>query len=235
MFETTVSEEVAQLRQPQTRWLSTGWDGGFERAAAAYNVTVPEGWDREDVGQYSRERRAEAGFEQSGPTLLTGVSMDHLRGARLGPVCAYATVGLSNPATLPLEPEETHEGYKENVGSVGTVNVLVGTTRALSDGAQANLVSVVTEAKTATLLGLAGVTGTTTDAVVVGSATEGQETPFTGSATEVGAAARACVRESLRASFEARYANDDPPESVAAARHGVVTDQRATVFNPHND
>jgi adenosylcobinamide hydrolase len=234
MFETTVSDGVAQLSRPGTRWLSTGYDGGFERAPAAYNVTVPEGWTREDLGEYSRERRTEAGFEQVGPTLLTGVSMDHLRGARLDPVCAYATVGLSNPATLRFEPDGTHEGTGVPE-RVGTVNIVVGTTQSLTDGAQANLVSVVTEAKTATLLDLAEITGTTTDAVVVGSATDGEETQFTGSATDVGAAARACVREALRASFEARYTDDEPPESVAAARHGVVTDQRATTFNPHND
>lgn len=234
MFEATVSEGVAQLARPGTRWLSTGYDGGFEHAPAAYNVTVPEGWGREDLCEYSRERRAEAGFDRDGPTLLTGVSMDHLRGAQLGPVCAYATVGVSNPATLPFEPEGTHEGTGIP-DRAGTVNIIVGTTRSLTDGAQANLVSVVTEAKTATLLELANITGTTTDAVVVGSATDGEQTQFTGSATEVGSAARACVREALRASFEARYDDDDPPESVAAARHGIVTDQRATTFNPHND
>lgn len=234
MFDVTVRESVAQLARPDTRWLSTGYDGGFERASAAYNVTVPEDWTREDLGEYSRERRAEAEFERDGPTLLTGVSMAHLRGARLGPVCAYATVGVSNPATLPLEAVGTHQ-RTEMPDRAGTVNIVVGTTRSLTDGAQANLVSVVTEAKTATLLELAGATGTTTDAVVVGSATDGERTQFTGSATEVGAAARACVREALRASFEARYSDENPPEGVADARHGVVTDQHATTFNPHHD
>ncbi|MFT4947391.1 MAG: adenosylcobinamide hydrolase, partial [Natronomonas sp.] len=138
------------------------------------------------------------------------------------------------PSTRPSSSKEAHEGNKQAEGSkpVGTVNLLVGTARALPDGAHANLVSVVAEAKTATLLDIAGVTGTTTDAIVVGSATDGERAEFTGSATEVGAAARACVREAIRASFDARYVDSEPPESVDAARYGVVTDRRADVFDP---
>lgn len=232
MFETTITDGVCQFRSEGTRWLSTGYDGGFERAPTAYNITVPEGWSREDIERYGRERRTAAGFEESGPTLLTGVDVTHTRGARFGPVVVYATVGLSNPATLPTNPEPTLEGNNEESAKIGTVNLVVGTTRSLTDGAHANLVSVATEAKTATLLDIAGVTGTTTDAVVVGSGVDGQRTEFSGSATEVGAAARACVREALGASFEARYADSEPPESVESARYGIVTDQRADVFDP---
>jgi adenosylcobinamide hydrolase len=234
MFEPAVSNGVFQLAGPGVRWLSTGYSGGFERAPAAYNITVPEGWKREDIDQYSRERRRGAGFEQSGPTLLTGVDVDHARGAALGPVVAYATAGLSNPATLPPTPAEAHEGNNpdRDPTEAGTVNLILGTTRSLTDGAHANLISVVTEAKTATLLDIAGVTGTTTDAVVVGSARDGEETKFSGSTTEVGAAARACVREAVTASVEARYADSEPPTSVEAARYGIVTDQRADIFDP---
>lgn len=234
MFESTISDGVLQLARPDTRWLSTGYNGGFERAPAAYNITVPEGWGREDIEQYSYERRERAGLEQSGPTLLTGVDVRHARGARLDSVVAYATVGLSNPATLPATPSKTHEGndFEGESETVGTVNIIIGTSRSLTDGAQANLVSVVAEAKTATLLDIADVTGTTTDAIVVGSATDGKKAEFSGSATDIGAAARACVREAVRASFEARYADSEPPASVEAARYGVVTDRRATVFDP---
>jgi len=237
MFEPTRSEGVLQLASPETRWLSTGYNGGFEHASAAYNITVPEGWEREDIDRYGRERREKAGFEQAGPTLLTGVDVRHARGARLAPVVAYATVGLSNPATLPPEPSEAREREQSESASseVGTVNLILGTSRSLTDGAHANLVSVVAEAKTATLLDIADVTGTTTDAIVVGSATDGEPAEFSGSATPVGAAARACVREALRASFAARYAESEPPETVEVARYGVVTDQRADVFDPREN
>jgi adenosylcobinamide hydrolase len=232
MFETTIADGVLELHRPGTRWLSTGWDGGFERAKAAYNVTVPEGWERTDLGAYIDERRERAGFTAGGPTLLTGVEMRHARGARLDPVVAYATVGLSNPAALPMEPTGTDEGRFDGPYGVGTVNLVVGTTRYLNEAALAMFLGVVVEAKTATLLAESGFSGTTTDAVVVGSDEIGEPATFAGSATPVGAAARACVREAVRASFRSRYAEREVPRSVADAEHGVVTDRRAEVFTP---
>lgn len=231
MFDTTIDDGVLKLHRPRTHWLSTGWDGGFERAESAYNIAVPEGWERTDLKAYIDKRRERAGFTTDGPTLLTGVEMQHARGARLSPVVAYATVGLSNPAALPMEPtEEEQPQATESV--VGTVNLIVGTTRCLPGGALANLLSVVVETKTATLLAATGFSGTTTDAVIVGSDTTGERTTFSGSATAVGAAARACVREAVRASFNSRYAERDVPQSVADAEYGVATNQRAEVFTP---
>jgi adenosylcobinamide hydrolase len=112
----------------------------------------------------------------------------------------------------------------------GTVNVVVGTTRALADGALANLVAVAAEAKAATLLDAVGVPGTTSDAVVVASDPGGEPTTFSGSATRVGAAARACVRESISAALDARYGDEEPPTGVADACYGVSTDAQADVF-----
>ncbi|TKX54340.1 adenosylcobinamide amidohydrolase [Halorubrum sp. SP3] len=246
MFEATVREGVLRLRRPGTRWLSTGWDGGRSRAAAAYNVTVPAGFDRTDLAIYRDERLARAEFgakertaadRDAPPTLFTGVSMDHARGARLGPVVAYATVGLSNPAMLPTEPAAAAEsreptGDTETPPEPGTVNLILGTTRRLAPGAAANLVAVAAEAKAATLLAAAGVPGTTSDAVVVGDDPTGEPAEFSGSATAVGGAARACVRDAVRASLRSRYPDGDVPGSAADAEHGVVTDERAEVFDP---
>jgi adenosylcobinamide hydrolase len=253
-FETTVREGVLQFLRPDTRWLSSGWDGGYWDAPAAYNVSVPEGWTRTDLDAYLAERRSRAEFDREGPGLLTGVEMQHARGARLGPVVACATVGVSNPAALPMSEDaiseaegvndrvdddanvthadDAHDAHAEETPDThaGTVNVLVGTTRSLDDGALANLLGVAVEAKTATLQTLTGFPGTTTDAVIVGSARDGESAAFAGSATEVGGAARACVREAVRASFASRYAATAVPDSVADADHGVVTDERATTF-----
>ncbi|RLM71519.1 adenosylcobinamide amidohydrolase [Halorubrum sp. Atlit-8R] len=254
MFEATVSEGVLRLRRPGTRWLSTGWDGGRSRAAAAYNVTVPEGFDRTDLAAYRDERLARAGFAgeaddrvgdggsgdgdpDASPALFTGVSMEHARGARLGPAVAYATVGLSNPAMLPTDPAGAADSggtteAAEGPPGPGTVNLVVGTTRRLAPGAAANLVAVAAEAKAATLLAAAGVPGTTSDAVVVGDDPEGEPAAFSGSATAVGGAARACVRDAVRASLRSRYPDGDVPGSAADAEHGVVTDERGEVFDP---
>ncbi|WP_225917817.1 adenosylcobinamide amidohydrolase [Halobaculum rubrum] len=247
-FETAVADGVLRLRRPDTRWLSTGWDGGFADAPAAYNVSVPEGWERTDLDAYATERLADAGFagtggDPAGPALLTGVDMPHARVARSGSVVAVATAGVSNPAALPMAadsedagaptPETDAERGSDGVGR-GTVNVLVATTRRLDDGALANLVAVAAEAKAATLLATTGFPGTTTDAVVAGSARDGEPATFSGSATPVGSAARVCVRDAVRASLESRYAAGDAtvPDSVADAEHGVVTDREAEVTRP---
>lgn len=234
MFETRVREGVLQLRRPGTRWLSTGHSGGRHEGAAAYNVSVPDGWDETDLGAYVRERRREAGFEPAGPTLLTGVALEHARGARYGPAEAVVTAGVSNPAALPMEPtgESSPTIGTGSATTSGTVNVFVGVERALPEGALANLVALTAEAKAATLLSYAGVPGTTTDAVVVACDPAAERREFAGSATEVGTAARACIREAVAASLDSRYADREIPGSVAEAEHGIETTDRAELFVP---
>lgn len=233
MFEPAIAGGVLRVRQPRARWLSTGWNGGFVDADAAYNVSVPEGWHPTDIGTYVEERRREAGFAGAGPSLLTAVDMDHARGARSGPVTAVATAGLSNPASLPMEPGGGDGPGVDRIDhGPGTVNLILTSERAHDDAALANLLEAAVEARTATLLGASGFAGTTTDATVVGCDPAGEPAAFAGSATEVGAAARACVREAVLASLGARYADSSHPDSVEAASDGVTIDRRAEVFRP---
>lgn len=229
MFETRIREGVLRVQREGARWLSTGWNGGGFEGPVAYNVSVPEGWDRTDLANYIADRRAEAGFPRTGPTLLTGVDLEHARGARYGSVEVIATVGVSNPAALPMDPPGERSAPAET--GPGTVNLIVGTTRSPTEGALTNLLTVAAEAKAATLLAEAGVPGTTTDAIVVGCDPAGEPVEFTGSATPVGAATRACVREAVRVSLRSRYAEiplSDPEE----ATHGIETTERAEVFAP---
>ncbi|WP_339102720.1 adenosylcobinamide amidohydrolase [Haloterrigena salinisoli] len=243
-YEAVRRDGVLRAARSGTEWLSTGWNGGRRTADCAYNVTVPDGWDRTDLEAYVDERLERADFDAGGPTLLTGVEQADARGARRGSVTAYATAGISNPAALPMDPEDDSDSSTVDPDSTtgdgdatpgrGTVNIVVGTTRALAPGALANLVAVAAEAKAATLLAETGFPGTTTDAIVVGHDPTGERTAFSGSGTDVGSATRACVREAVRASLRARYADRDEslPESAADATHGVSTDVRAEVFRP---
>jgi len=237
LFEPTIEEGVLRLRRPGTRWLSGGWNGGEYEGPAAYSVSVPEGWSCEDVEGYVDDRLAAAGFEDPGPTLITGVDHEHVRGARCGPAEAYATAGVSNPAALPMTPDGDPDPDGENLPDgepvAGTVNVVVGTTRSLAPGALANLLSVAAEAKAATLLARTGFPGTTSDAVIAAADPDGEPARFSGSATRVGAAARACVRDAVYAALRSRYENDRDaavPGSVEDAAYGVSTDVRGRVF-----
>lgn len=237
MAEITVREGVLQYGLSETRWLSTGWNGGYRTAPVAYNVSVPEQWEEVDLDAYAATRRKRAGFEVTGPTLFTGVDLCHARRARCGSVEAVVTAGVSNPAALPMEPDpsdtDTTPSSNEAAGEwhPGTVNIILTTTEALTDGALATLLACVVETKTTTLLAETDIPGTTTDAVVVGCDRNGTKQPFAGSATAIGAAARACVRESVRASLASRYAETPLPESVTEAQHGVTTTQQADVFD----
>jgi adenosylcobinamide hydrolase len=247
VFETTVRDDVCRLARPDTRWLSSGWNGGESVGPAAYNITVPDGWPETDLAAYVDARLTDAGFEGTGtePTLLTGVSQDHARRARLDAVEAVATAGLSNPAVLPVDDapvgattdddartdRDAVDGARpagESDPSLGTVNVVVGTSVSLAPGALSNLLTVAAEAKAATLLAVAGVPGTTTDAVVAACDPDGRRERFSGSATPVGRATRACVRDAVLASLGSRYA-DEPIPTVQDAPYGVVTDVRADV------
>jgi adenosylcobinamide hydrolase len=258
LFDATRRGDVLELARDGTRWLSTGWRGGRTHGDAAYCLTVPEGWQREDLDGFVRERltdqdvasdRVDAAARGDAPVLFTGVAMAHARGARLGPVEAYATAGVSNPAALPTDPDalqdplpdrdadrddadDGDDGLPDGEYVPGTVNVVVGTTRDLAPGALANLVAIAAEARAATLLSRVGAPGTTSDAVVAACDPDGARAAFSGSATRVGAAARACVRDAVLAALDARYVNDDPPASVDDARYGVTTDSRATAFTP---
>lgn len=235
MFETRVSEGVMQISGPaEIRWLSTGWDGGFSRGGAVYNISVPTGFDRTDLDRYVDERLEAAGFAETGPTLLTGVDLENAVGASLGPVTVVATVGLSNPAGLPLDPDGTvpEELVEDASGDPGTVNLVVGVARALDDGGIATLLSVVAEAKAATVQGATGFTGTTSDAVVVGSDQTGERRRFAGSATNLGDAARASVRDAILEGIGRRYADTQIPGSVGDADSGIETTRRAAVFEP---
>ncbi|MFC6862074.1 adenosylcobinamide amidohydrolase [Halomicroarcula sp. GCM10025817] len=237
MFEVDRRHGVARMAQDGARWLSTSWDGGYRRADAVYNLTVPEGFERTDLDAYREQRLADAGFA-TGPALLTGVEMANARYARSGPVTVLATAGVSNPAVLPMGEDDAADGEAAGPASgetddgwrPGTVNLIVGAHRALDDGALATLLATAVEAKAATLMDVAGVPGTTSDAALVGCVPDASVAEFAGSATEVGTATRACVRDAVRVSLAARY--DDGPPAPAEAPYGVVTDRQTDVFQP---
>jgi adenosylcobinamide hydrolase len=252
-FQAAVADGVCRFWRPHrsTRFLSTGFDGGECVASAAYNLTVPAGWGddgRRDLRAYVSKRVAAAGFDDDGvrtdeltqtdesPALLTGVDQRHARVARPADDPSTAE-GRDERGRRSEDRAERDRPVDRQVD--GTVNLLVGVDRPLGPGALANLVSVVAEAKAATLLATVGVPGTTSDAVVVGcpptDAPRGRPAaPFSGSATPVGAAVRACVRDALRVSLRSRYGPDvgDAPSSVAAAEYGVSTERTAAVSVP---
>lgn len=232
MFEYERAGDRLTLRRPDTRWLSSGFDGGYASAEAAHNLTVPKGFERTDLSAYAAER---IGTVPNGPTLLTGVDQANARGARDGDVEVVVTAGLSNPAVLPVEgdpdgPNGRGPDRPDRPREPGTVNVFVGSTEPLTDGGLAGLLATAVEAKAATLSAVAGCTGTTSDAVVVGCPEGTGGAAFAGSATAIGNSARVCVRDATCAALSARYGDDIP--DPGQADHGAVAAGTATPFQP---
>ena len=237
--ETIITDGVLQVRQPQTRWLSTGTNGGRVSADAAYNITVPDSWDETELQAYTDQRITTAGFDTTGPALLTGVAQRHARCATCGTVTAVITAGISNPAALPPRDSIADSGRDDNRIDTdtdrdhpGTINIILVTTRSLEPAGLATLLAGVAEAKAVTLHRQTGFSGTTSDAVIVGSDPAGEAAAFAGSATAVGRAARACVRDGLGAALDARYETTAMPESVVDADHGARTTATATISTP---
>ena len=220
------SDGVAQLRAPRYRWVSTGHPGGTGTADAVYNITVPEGFTETELQRYIDSRRQDAGFDTEGFALLTGVDMRHARVAQSEETTVIATAGVSNPAMLP--PPGTSVPVSTDRRSDGTVNLLVAVDVPLTDAALYNLIAVVAEAKAATLLRLTDAPGTSSDAVIVGAVSGPSTVQFSGSVTPVGAAVRACVRDAIAASLQARY-GDLPVPTSHDATHGSTTITRPTV------
>jgi len=55
VVETDRRDGVLRVARSGTRWLSTGGTDGPRTADAAYNLTVPEGFDRTDLAGYAAE------------------------------------------------------------------------------------------------------------------------------------------------------------------------------------
>ena len=230
MFGYERTDDRLTVRADGTRWLSNGFDGGYTTADAAHNFTVPEGFERTDLGAYVTER---LGAVPDGPALLTAVPQTNARGASHGPIEAVVTAGLSNPALLAVgDPPDNTDDAIDGTGAFrpGTINVFVGSSAPLTDGGLAGLLATAVESKAATLSELAGCTGTTSDAIVVGCSDGTDATPFAGGATVVGNAARVCVRDALEAALRATYGRELPDPH--RAEHATVTSGAADVFEP---
>lgn len=229
MFNVTPNKGVLQLAYPRSEWVSSGWDGGFTTADAAYNISVPTNWEHTDLDTYAENRRNKSGFSSPGPTLFTGVSVQHAYAATVTDVTVIATAGLSNPTTI---PEDTDVSPSSEDGQpAGTVNLLIAVDQHLSEHALLEILSGAVEAKTLTLYRETGIPSTTTDAVIAGCSSHGPQNQFAGSATELGAATRICTRDAILASLQSHYPDQEYPTSMEDAAYGSRLSGHASV-NP---
>jgi adenosylcobinamide hydrolase len=99
-----------------------------------------------------------------------------------------------------------------NPSSFGTINIIVISSKTLSEGAIAGTIITATEAKTRALIdkGLQ-FTGTTSDAIVVAYEGTGEGEPilYSGPATPFGSRVAKLVRAGVKEALKAHYGSDD--------------------------
>ncbi|ODT44040.1 MAG: hypothetical protein ABS70_06510 [Nitrospira sp. SCN 59-13] len=190
--------------------------GGLRTTRFILNHQVPShppgsgtGEDWAHPSHYLRRLAETLGVESDCVGLMTAVPMTQLvthREERDGTwVEGFATVGVTN-AVRAGEPVLRDQGERSGA-TAGTINLILVTNGCLAAPAMVGAVQVATESKTGVLrdhavpswTGLAGATGTGTDAVVVASALRGHGPwhPYAGTHTEIGSMIGRVVAECL--------------------------------------
>ena len=179
--------------------------GGLRTTRYILNHQVPShppggdrGGDRAHPSHYLRRVAETHGVDSDCVGLMTAVPMTQLVTHREERdelwVEGFATVGVTN-AVRAGEPVRRVQGEPSGA-TAGTINLILVTNGCLAVPAMVGAVQVATESKTGVLrdhavpswTGLAGATGTGTDAVVVASALRrnGPWLPYAGTHTEIG-------------------------------------------------
>jgi len=177
--------------------------GGIGRRDWVLNIQVPEGYARRDTGIHVAEVAEALGLAGSGVGMLTAADVGRVSLCDQEPdVRVEATVGLRLPVWA-AAPEDARG--REMARPPGTINVVAFVPTRHSDGALANLLCTVTEAKAQALAdgGIQG-TGTASDAVTVLCPRSGPVEPFGGPRSTYGAPLARAVYGALRAGMEAR-------------------------------
>jgi adenosylcobinamide hydrolase len=166
---------------------STGIHGGIRPVSTIFNHTVPKQFDHREPISYLTAIADRHGFSHEFFGLLTAVDMSSLCIFHYDFLTTFVTAGVSNP----------------NPEGPNTINIIVHSREALSEGAMLETIVTATEAKAKALREMGyDFTGTTTDAVVVAHEGEGDAHSYAGTLTEVGRrvyeSVRVGVREALR-------------------------------------
>jgi adenosylcobinamide hydrolase len=174
--------------------LSSGVDGGRRAVKNILNIQVPHDFSHDDPKSYIEGMATSMTLERDYLALLTAVEIRNVRILSDACVTVFVTAGLTNPS------------------SFGTINIIIISSKTLSEGAIAGTIITATEAKTRALIdkGLQ-FTGTTSDAIVVAyeSSSEGEPILYSGPATPFGSRVAKLVRVGVKEALKAYYGSDD--------------------------
>lgn len=213
-YRVTANTLVIDLRRPSKVLSSAPQGGGLRsvRYILNHQVTVPAGancttaavkktrqpeWG--DPARYLRRLATAVGVDNNCVALMTAVPMKqlvigHEESQGIWVEC-FATVGITNAVRAGESPGIDSDPKRD--ACLGTINLILVTNTTLSSAAMVGAVQVATESKTGILRdhavpswsGVAGATGTGTDAVVVACALRGKgaRLSYSGTHTIIGA------------------------------------------------
>ncbi|AEH25401.1 adenosylcobinamide amidohydrolase [Pyrococcus yayanosii] len=185
------SHFIKHFEEPLLALSNAPHRGGLATARGFFFMQVHKNYSgdyRRDCAEFEREHGL-SGFVG----FMTAVDVTKvLAVAKEGPVEAYVTAGITNPAIAGDEPPPWKPG---------TINIALVIQEGLTVGAMANAIMTATEAKTYTLLTLGyNATGTTSDGIGVFAPPGDVE--WAGTATRLGLATGRAVRRALEESIE---------------------------------
>jgi adenosylcobinamide hydrolase len=171
--------------------LSSGVEGGRKPVEHILNIQVPYDFPHDNPGNYVRDTVLSLRLDGSYTALLTAVEMQSTQILTDACVTVFVTAGIRNPS------------------SFGTINIIVVSSKKLSEGAMVGTIITATESKTRALFDMGfRFTGTVTDAVVVAcenSSSENEPILYGGSATFFGRRVVKLVRQGVKDALKAHY------------------------------
>ncbi len=169
--------------------LSTGVQGGRRAVDHILSIQVPPDFPHDNPEGYIQQVARSLQLRGAYVALLTAVDMQ--RAQILSDACATVFV----TAGVPSAP------------SVGTINIIVMASKALSEGAMAGTIITTTESKTRALLDMGlNIMGTPTDAVVIAyeKNDDSSRIAYAGPSTYFGRRIGALIRRGVADSLKAR-------------------------------
>ncbi|MBP2133425.1 adenosylcobinamide hydrolase [Methanomicrobium sp. W14] len=192
---------------------STGINGGISDITTVVNHTVPRDFNEDDPYRLLRNIISERGYKDDFFGMLTAVGMKNLCIMSYEYITVFVTAGVSNP----------------NPKGPNTINIIIHSREALSDGALLETIITATEAKADALISAGySFTGTTTDEVVVIYDRQGSENrkfhesagTYTGCGDKVYTCVKNGVTESIRR-YDGVIEADEPSFFIFTTKDGL--------------
>ena len=199
---------IIRLSERMEVFSSAVMNSGHTTTQTLMIMEVPKFYDRRDPLDHIDSVRKTLGLPEDTVGFMTAAEVDEVisvgettfNGIR---TISVATAGLTNVVTageiLENIDEKIIESMKKRKQRPGTINIIGISTLPLTDGAKANAIIMMTEAKTAAIQTFGYTeTGTTSDAIAVVSPIKGKREEWSGTGTDLGISMSRSVISAVR-------------------------------------